>query len=134
MHRWNFSILATAALLSVGLHATDAKIKKAKRGLLANDPNKSLRELSDITRERGIRLFVAVNPRKDQSNDIQKLWILRKRRDIKLITLYDELMKTIRDQNIEPRSMILPRDPHPSAIKHKVLGDLLTPYFMYAIR
>ncbi|MCB0337342.1 MAG: SGNH/GDSL hydrolase family protein, partial [Bdellovibrionales bacterium] len=97
---------------------------------LVIDPNVALRKLSDYARTRGIALHVAINPRKGWKTNFDKLWVLKKRPDIKVIKLRRGFMEAYERMNVPESDLTLPNDPHPSALRHKMLGDLLTPYFM----
>lgn len=97
---------------------------------LVVDPNIALRDLSNYAREQGIKLHVAINPRKGWRTNLDKLWILRKRKDINVIKLRRSFMEAYERMNIPESALTLKNDPHPSAIRHKLLGDLLTPHFM----
>lgn len=95
------------------------------------DPNSALRRLVKITGDRGIKLFLAINPHKYWRRDLQSLWVTKNEKDsIRLIALRDPLMHVIKQRNIDPVNLTLSYDPHPSPLRHKILGDLLTPYFV----
>lgn len=95
------------------------------------DPNSAILRLVQITKARGIKLLIALNPHKNWRRDLQNLWALKNEKDfINLIALRDPIMRTINNRKIDPVDLTLSYDPHPSPLRHQILGDLLTPYFM----
>ncbi len=104
----------------------DQEIVDQNRRLMSFiDPNKALRDIANICREQGLPFFVAINPRPNWLEDKKKLWIVKKRKDIKLISLREEFMNIVEQYQIDPAELSLPDDPHPSALKHRILGELL---------
>ena len=93
------------------------------------DPNKALRNLAKIGEERGIPVFIAINPKKRWVEDRKKLWVLRERKDITLMNIYDQFNDYVVAHNIDPKDLSLSFDPHPSPLKHKILGMLMAQYF-----
>ncbi len=96
------------------------------------DPNTSLKRLREYLEERGVPLFVAINPRKSQKMDISRLGSVRKRRGATIIDLRDGLLRAMEARGLEAKELTLSFDPHPSALRHKIYGDLLTSHFWAA--
>ncbi|MDC0358951.1 SGNH/GDSL hydrolase family protein [Oligoflexia bacterium] len=99
--------------------------KQQKRLERMLDPNRALRRLSELTGEQGIKLFVAINPHPRWRRDKRKLWILRENPEIHFLNLRPGFEQVVEEQQISPAALSLKRDPHPSALKHKILGELL---------
>lgn len=97
------------------------------------DPNSALRDLSATTRELGIPVYLAPNPKQQWLKDRRKLWYLRKDRSITVIDWVDQFRTLVERRNITPEQLSLSFDPHPSPLKHELMADLLTPYFSAAI-
>ena len=123
-------ILSSLQFVALGkrLFEPDEMDKKIQE--MGLDPNRALRTLSAYTASQGIKLFVAVNPHKEYQKDVKRLWAMRKDRSIKLIDLREQLLGLIDSRHIEEKDLTLSFDPHPSPLRHAMLGDLLTPYFM----
>ena len=111
----------------------DPAIEDQRLKLLGMDTNSALRELSDITRERGIKLSIAINPRRDWKLDRDRLWVLKERPDIELIKMRRGYLKAVESRNIEIQSLVLAHDSHPSPIKHQILAELLASNYLSAI-
>jgi len=96
------------------------------------DPNRALDKLAKLTSARGIKMFVTINPRKSWRRDLAQLGSIKNRAGVEVIPLRDGLLEYITRSNISEESLTLSFDPHPSEIRHKILGSLLTPYFVEA--
>jgi len=89
------------------------------------DPNAWLRKLTKLGREQGFHTFVAINPRPDWKKDRSRLWILRKRVGPQLLRMRGEYLDAVERLGVAPEALSLQGDPHPSAIKHEILGEVL---------
>jgi hypothetical protein len=114
----------------IAMKALDPEVEDQKLLMNGLDPNSSIRALSDFAREKGIRLSVAINPYKKWEKDQKRVPILNQRRDIELIDMKDPLMNSIEARAIPLPDLQLPDDPHPSAIKHKLFGEILASYYL----
>ena len=94
------------------------------------DPVASLQNMLDFLKQDNLPVYLVINPRKDQAKDLQRLWPLKKRTDIKIINLYPPLQKVIKRRKLKPGDLKLSDDPHPSALRHELLGEILSVYFM----
>lgn len=94
------------------------------------DPNRALDKLAKLTAERGIKMFVTINPRKSWRRDLSQLKSIKNRPGVTIIPLRDGLLEYIARNNIPEKALTLSFDPHPSEIRHAILGALLTPYFL----
>lgn len=104
----------------------DEKINKQNDSLLNQlNPNKSLKKLVLTTKERGIDLFLAINPRREWKEDRNRLWVLNKNPHIHHIRLRRDFMNLVSERKIPVDTLTLGFDPHPSVIKHRLLGELL---------
>ena len=123
-------ILAATEWARLSWQAADRGIEQQRQQLGKYDANSALRELSDICRERSIPLYLTINPTKDWEKHYKRLWILRKRRDIKFINMRDDFLQLMQGRNIPLEALTLPHDPHPSALRHSMYAEALTPHFM----
>ena len=112
----------------------DPKAEAQRMQLQGWDPNSSLKLLANYARENGIRLVFTINPKKDWKKELSRLGAVRKSDTIEFVNLRPDLIREIERQAIDERELTLPTDPHPSAIRHALLGDALTPFFMGDIR
>lgn len=96
------------------------------------DPNRAVARLSEITAQYGLKTFLTINPRKSWRRDLSRLPALKKRSGIQFIPLREGLLEYIGRNNIPHEELTLSFDPHPSELRHNILGALLTPYFIEA--
>src|SRR5262249_43811310 len=90
------------------------------------DANQALRRLADTCREKGIPLFLAINPGPTAPRMVERLTILRERPDIRHLWLRDDMLARIEKDKINPRALTLRGDPHPSPLKHQLLAEFLS--------
>jgi hypothetical protein len=95
-------------------------------------PNQAIKRLSEITKQHGLKTFIAINPKKQWKKYLKRLPAIKKHSGIHVIPLRNGLLEYIRQKNIPVEDLTLSYDPHPSEIRHTILGNLLTPYFMDA--
>jgi hypothetical protein len=109
----------------------DPALEQQRIQLLGLDANTSLRRLADFCKERAIRLMLVINPRKEWESHRKRLWVLKDRPDIEVIALRKAYIHYYKAKGFAEKELTLSFDPHPSPLRHKMLGDLLTPYFMH---
>ncbi len=107
---------------------------KHKELLKSLDANRALKQLAAICAGHGSKMFVTVNPRKGYEKDKRKLWALRHLPEVKLLELRERLLARVESEKIEPAALSLSWDPHPSPLKHRILGELLAEDFEGIIR
>lgn len=110
--------------------AANPKIEEEKLRLKGLDPSSALTELSDLTRERGMRLYLAINPRKEWTAYLKRIPVMAERPDIIAMDMRDSVLETVKRWKIPQQDLVLKNDPHPSPIRHKILAASMTPYFM----
>ncbi len=93
------------------------------------DPNPWFLKLAEILADKKIDFSIAINPGRRWEKDMQVLGAAVKDPRIQFINLRTGMLKTIKDQNIDPKTLSLPTDPHPSPLKHEILANLLTEAF-----
>ena len=89
------------------------------------DPNRALGKLAELGRFNGFTVYVTVNPNPKARQVLKNLWVLRERGDIKVLRLRKRLLKEIASRGLTGKDLVLPNDPHPSPVKHRLLGTLL---------
>ncbi|MCI5064243.1 SGNH/GDSL hydrolase family protein [bacterium] len=106
--------------------STDQQIREERARIVANlDPNKALRKLVKASRREGFQPYLAFNPHPKWRENLKKLWFVRKSKRLKMISLRPRFLRAMKDFDIREGELSLPDDPHPSALKHAVLGGLL---------
>lgn len=95
------------------------------------DPYRAFAELDQVCKDEGMRCFLTINPRKSETSDFAKLQRLRGL-GIKFIPLRESLMEYVTRHQIPEKDLTLTFDPHPSPIRHNILGNVLAPFFMEA--
>jgi len=121
-------ILSSLKFVQLGKQLFNPNEMNQQIEALGLDPNRALRELADFTSERGIQAFLTINPRKTWRSDLSRLWSL-KGSNIQLLPLRDGLLEYIERHHIPEEQLTLSFDPHPSPIRHNILGNLLASYF-----
>ena len=120
-------------LSSVGLAnlLPQALENKRKPNLPQNfDPNRALGDLANFASGRGIKLYLALNPKKAWKDMANRLWVLRDRKDIRFMNLRADFIGAVAREGIAQQDLTLKHDEHPSPIKHRLLADTMTPYFI----
>jgi hypothetical protein len=116
--------------LSRKLLSPDALNEQISR--LGLHPNNALERLASLCERHGIKLFFTVNPRKSWRRDLSQLSAIKNNPNVQIIPLREGLLEYISRNNIPQEALTLSFDPHPSEIRHTILGGLLTPHFMEA--
>ncbi len=107
-----------------------AGLEAEKLRMQGLDPNTSLKIIAEDSRKNGYRLFFAINPRKNWGSIYRRLGALRKEEAFNFMDIRADFMRYVHDNKIEERALTLPSDPHPSAVKHDILGKVMAPYFL----
>jgi hypothetical protein len=95
-------------------------------------PNRALIRLSELSAQHGLKTFVAINPRSSWKRELNQLPVVKKSQGITFIPLREGLLEHIKRNQIPEEALTLSYDPHPSELRHTILGSLLTPYFVEA--
>lgn len=104
----------------------DTELNAKNQELLHNlDPSRALMKLGDFATEHNIRVLFTMNPGKGVNRDEGRLWGLRQRKQITVLRTRDEVRKIIAERGLQPEQLKLPTDPHPSAVKHEIIGQVL---------
>lgn len=104
----------------------DSSAKDEKKIIIdAIDPNRAFKKMKDYCKENNIKLLVTINPNKKIKSVKDRLWFLKSSRYTKYIPLRKRFLKTYREMNIPEKDLSLSFDPHPSPVKHKIIGDIL---------
>jgi hypothetical protein len=100
--------------------------KESEKAFLQSvlDPNRALRDLYQLTEKLKVPLFLTVNPNKKLTSILGRLYFLRERK-ITPLHIGNELKKAIRVGGYEEKSLSLPTDPHPSPLKHRLIGEAM---------
>lgn len=125
-------LLSAVSFAKLSWRRADPAIEKQKQTLVRSDPNASIKELSELCDSRGIKLSIAFNPRSEWKEDRRRLPVLREKPHIRSFGLSREIARLISERKLETKELQLPDDPHPSAAKHQLLGELLASHFIQA--
>jgi len=123
-------MLAATEFARLSWRAIDPEIKAQRKQLERLNPNAALRRLAEISETRGIKVYLTFNPRKDWIKYKNQLHVLKRRSDIRVISFRREFMHAVKRRQIPSEAVVLPNDPHTSALRHALYGDMLTSYFM----
>ncbi len=105
----------------------DPEILEQKRELEALlDPNRGLMRLARLGKRHGYDFFLSINPRPDWREDFKRLRPAIKRTpNLTHVPLRKRFLEIVERRGIIPSALSLKHDPHPSALKHEILGELL---------
>jgi len=106
------------------LHPKLAEAKNLMRGL---EPPQMLLELDEITKARGIKTFLTINPRNDWKRSLRRLSPALERTSIQYIDLVDDFNRSVAVHGYKEEDLSLPKDIHPSILRSRIYGELLTP-------
>lgn len=123
-------IFSSIAFLQMGKQLFDPDALNRQITRLGLDPNRALERLAGICRDRGLRCFLTINPRRSWKSDLNRLPSVKRNPDMRFIPLREGLLEFVKRENIPERNLTLSFDPHPSEIRHSILGGLLAPYFL----
>jgi hypothetical protein len=112
------------------LHPSLEQTKMAMQGL---DPNSSLAILDNETAPKGIKLFLAINPRKGWRSCVQRLPIIRTSQTLGFMNLAPDFKRIVTENNYTDVQLNLPHDLHPSALRARIYGELMAPYLQRQI-
>lgn len=129
----NQGIIASSYIAQLAMKALDPKAEEHALLRSGLDPNRSLNILADYAKEHGIELFLAINPKRDWRSILHSLFVTKSRKDIHVMNLRDNFMRIVRLKHLDDKDLTLPTDPHPSALRHKIYGDIMTPYLLSVI-
>ncbi len=110
-----------------GVLPKQAEMKLISKGL---DPNSSLVKLSQLAKEKAIKVFLTINPRRDWESLHARLKVLQSRSDIEYIDIAESFERDVDLHSYEESVLNLPNDHHPTALRHRIYGDSMTPYFI----
>lgn len=119
--------------VSKGEETDNQRQERRKLETLVN-PNRWLLHLRDLGHREGFPVYLAINPRQAWKEDYGKLWALRPDRGIHFIPMRDEVLALMKERNIDFKSLSLPHDPHPSPIKHQLLGEVLAQHLWLEVK
>jgi hypothetical protein len=125
-------IFSSMKFVQLGRKLLDPEALNRQITNLGLDPNRALARLASLCEQRGIKTFLTINPRKSWKRDLSQLPAARKNPNVQFIPLRDALLEYITRNNIPQEALTLSFDPHPSEIRHTILGALLAPYFIEA--
>ena len=104
----------------------DKEYNKYRQFLDKMNPNYHIKKLSQECKEKGIPLFVAINPNRKAKRMRDALWILKEDPNVKLLWMRDDFVKTVKEREIDIRDLTLKNDPHPTPLSHGILAEVLS--------
>jgi len=117
-------------LASIAENAISPDLAQHRLEIKGYDPNTALRQLSDLSRINGFKIFLAINPRKNWRKTFKKLKALDERDNIELMDIGDDFEQVVLRHKYTEEQLTLHNDPHPTALRAQIYGDLMTPYLM----
>lgn len=127
----DFFHTSTAFARSLLKRDQSEEYKKRREFINQIDASRALARLSDLAAQSDIPLYLTINPNKKAGAVKEKLWVLdKKQHGISLIELRKPLLRYVKLMKLDPARLSLPDDPHPSPLKHRLLGQLLASAFV----
>jgi hypothetical protein len=125
-------ILSSVKFLELGRRLLAPEALHKQVAAVGFHPNQALTRLSEISALHGLKSFVTINPRSSWKRELGQLPVVKKGKGLSFIPLRDGLLEYIKRNAIPEEALTLSYDPHPSELRHTILGNLLTPYFVEA--
>ena len=66
-----------------------------------------------------------INPGKNWDKTEKRLWAVRRLPGLNFIPVRDDVNAIVGQRGLSQRELSLPRDPHPSAVRHEILGQVM---------
>jgi len=108
----------------------DTDAEAGHHELLRNlDANRAIRKLAERCEERGIKVYLVVNPGKNFEKTSRRLEKLKKSSNVQMLSIRERVKSMIEERGLSGAQLRLPTDPHPNAIKHEILGQALAEVF-----
>lgn len=126
----NGGILSSVKFLQMAKQFLNPGERRQQMRAMGLDPNQALQRLDEMTSSRGIKTFMTINPRKSWKSDLKKLPAVQSSAALQFIPLREGLLEYIKRNEIKEADLTLSYDPHPSPIRHNILGQLLSTYFL----
>ena len=105
----------------------DPKLTETKNIMRGLEPQKMLGELMKIDKPRGIKTFLTINPRRNWEWCLKRLSKSLAENEIDYIDLVPDFDRVVADHGYTDNDLNLPNDLHPSVIRSRIYGELLTP-------
>jgi hypothetical protein len=126
-------LLSATRFAQLSWKAVNPDIEAQKAELMGLDPNRTLKKFAKRAARDGVRLNVTVNPSPSWKKTHKRLWVLERDLPVRHIKLRRAFLEYVDRNKIDPKTLSLSFDPHPSPLKHRILGELLAPYFLDVI-
>jgi hypothetical protein len=98
-----------------------------------SDANRALLRLNKFLGEKNLPGFLFLNPGGNHADTLKKLWAFRKLTKLRVVDLFAPYDQLVEEGQYERSALRLPDDPHPSALKHRLLAQLIAPYVIKTI-
>ena len=105
--------------------ASEEQRKRASQLVNRIDPNHNFSLLAEELEKRGVPLYVTINPRRHSHYDLERLHVLRNDPRVNYLPLREPFVFEVYSRDLPLKSLSLAGDPHPSALRHDILGKLL---------
>ncbi len=108
------------------LHTGSTERRKELKSMLHTiHPDRWLHKLQKQADEKGIKLFLTINPRRGWKADYDTLRVLKEPFSIPFINIRDEFVAEVKEKKLGSKELSLRGDPHPSALRHRIYGGIL---------
>lgn len=121
---------ATSFVKGIFRNGDPEDVRLHKELVSMSDANRALIRLNKFLKEKSLPGFLFLNPGGNHAETLKKLWAIKKLTTLRVIDLFGPYNQMVEDGHYERSSLRLPDDPHPSALKHRLLAHLMAPYII----
>lgn len=118
---------ATSFVKGIFRNADPEDVKLHKELVSMSDANRALLRLNKFLKEKNLPGFLFLNPGGNHAETLKKLWALKKLTKLRVVDLFAAYNQIVEEGHYERSALRLPDDPHPSALKHRLLAQLMAP-------
>lgn len=118
-------LVESFSLGRIGAQVINPKLSQQRLAKAGLDPNTVLEKLGDELSQQSVPLFVAINPRKDWKLIQKRLPVLRARPNVHLLEIGNDFDSIVTKNGYTTNDLNLPKDPHPTPLRHSIYGELL---------
>jgi hypothetical protein len=124
---------ATSFVSGMFQHSKPEEIKLHRELVAISDANRALIRLERFLKKKNISGLLFLNPGGNHAATLKKLWVYPELKVLDFIDLYESYNRAVEEGSYDPKTLKLPDDPHPSALKHRILAQLMAPYVLKKI-
>lgn len=123
------SLVQATEFHSKKIEATDTEALKHQDDMYKSlDGNQPLLKLSEFLKDKHIPIFLIFHPDHSQAKTMNLFWALKNqetKKDFNVIDMLDDYKSAVAAKEVPQDSLRIPRDNHPGAGAHQIIGRIL---------